>query len=51
MFLKKLFIIICCLVATSAFAQQDFSQVQIETIPVAKGVYILVGSGGNENIG
>jgi glyoxylase-like metal-dependent hydrolase (beta-lactamase superfamily II) len=47
MSLKKLFIIISCLVATSAFAQQDFSKVQIETIPVAKGVYILVGSGGN----
>jgi len=47
MSLKKLFIIISCLVATSAFAQQDFSKVQIETIPVAKGVYMLVGSGGN----
>jgi hypothetical protein len=46
-----LFIIISCLVATSAFAQQDFSKVQIETIPVAKGVYMLVGSDGNENIG
>ena len=44
---KKLFIIIICLVATSAFAQQDFSKVQIKTIPVAKGVYMLVGSGGN----
>ena len=47
MSLKKLLIIISCLVATSAFAQQDFSKVQIETIPVAKGVYMLVGSGGN----
>ncbi len=47
MYLKKLFIYIGCLVATSAFAQQDFSEVQIETIPVAKGVYMLVGSGGN----
>jgi len=47
MSLKKLFIIIICLVATSAFAQQDFSKVQIKTIPVAKGVYMLVGSGGN----
>ena len=47
MSLKKLFIIISCLVATSAFAQQDFSKVQIETIPVARGVYMLVGSGGN----
>ena len=47
MFLKRLFIIIGCLFATSAFAQQDFSKVQIQTIPVAKGVYMLVGSGGN----
>ena len=47
MFFKKLFIIIICLVATGAFAQQDFSKVQIKTIPVAKGVYMLVGSGGN----
>ena len=47
MFLKKLFIVFSCLIATSAFAQQDFSKVQIETIQVAKGVYMLVGSGGN----
>ena len=47
MFLKKIFIIIGCLAAASAFAQQDFSKVQIETIPVANGVYMLVGSGGN----
>jgi len=47
MSLKKLVLIISCLVATSALAQQDFSNVQIKTIPVAKGVYMLVGSGGN----
>ena len=47
MSLKKLVLIISCLVATSALAQQDFSNVQIQTIPVAKGVYMLVGSGGN----
>ena len=47
MVFKKFLIIISCLVATSAFAQQDFSKVQIETIPVANGVYMLVGSGGN----
>ncbi len=28
-------------------AQQDFSNVQIETVPVADGVYMLVGQGGN----
>ena len=47
MSLKKIYVIIGCLVATSAFAQQDFSKVQIETIPVAEGIYMLVGSGGN----
>ncbi len=41
MFLKKWFIIICCLFATSAFAQQDFSKVQIKTVPVAEGVLAL----------
>ena len=45
--LKKLFIVIGCLIATSAFAQQDSSKGQIETVPVARGVYMLVGSGGN----
>jgi cyclase len=47
MSLKKVFILISCLVATSAFAQQDFSKVQIKTIPVAEGVYMLAGRGGN----
>jgi len=47
MSLKKIFIFIGCLVATSAFAQQDFSKVQIKTIPVADGVYMLAGRGGN----
>jgi glyoxylase-like metal-dependent hydrolase (beta-lactamase superfamily II) len=47
MSLKKLVIIACCLFATSTFAQQDFSSVQIKTVPVAEGIYMLVGSGGN----
>ena len=47
MSLKKLIIFLSCLVAVSAFAQQDFSNVQIKTIPVAKGVYMLEGRGGN----
>ena len=45
--LKKIFIVVSCFVAASAFAQQDFSKVQIETIPVAEGVYMLAGRGGN----
>ena len=31
----------------AAGAQQDFSNVEIRTVPVADGVYMLVGSGGN----
>ena len=45
--IKKIVLIISCLVAASAFAQQDFSKVQIKTIPVADGVYMLAGRGGN----
>ena len=30
-----------------AFAQRDFSQVQIEAIPVADNIYMLTGAGGN----
>ncbi len=33
--------------AGGAFGQQDFSSVQIETVPVADGLYMLVGAGGN----
>ena len=36
-----------CLVATPLAAQRDFSGVEIRTIPVADGVYMLMGSGGN----
>lgn len=33
--------------ATVAAAQQDFSKVEIKTIPVAKNIYMLEGAGGN----
>lgn len=33
--------------ATDVRAQQDFSDVRIETVPVTDGLYMLVGSGGN----
>ncbi len=34
--------------ATGAFAQQtDFSRVEIRTVPVADGIYMLLGEGGN----
>jgi glyoxylase-like metal-dependent hydrolase (beta-lactamase superfamily II) len=35
------------LVASTVFAQQDFSKVEIKIIPVAKNIYMLEGSGGN----
>jgi cyclase len=35
------------LVGGPAYSQQDFSNVQIETVPVAEGIYMLVGQGGN----
>ena len=47
MSIKKIVLIISCFIATSAFAQQDFSNVQIKTIAVAEGVYMLSGRGGN----
>ncbi len=37
----------CLFIASLAAAQQDFDKVQIQTIDVAPGVYMLVGSGGN----
>lgn len=33
--------------AVPVWAQQDFSTIEIETVPVADGVYMLVGAGGN----
>ncbi len=36
-----------CLVAMPLVAQRDFSGVEIRTIPVADGVYMLMGAGGN----
>jgi glyoxylase-like metal-dependent hydrolase (beta-lactamase superfamily II) len=35
------------LIAPSAFAQQDFSKVEIKVVPVSKNIYMLEGSGGN----
>ena len=32
---------------STALAQQDFSNVQIEAVPVTDGIYMLVGQGGN----
>ncbi len=35
------------LLGASAFAQQDFSQVEIQVVPVAGPIYMLQGAGGN----
>ncbi|MCH7639968.1 MAG: MBL fold metallo-hydrolase [Bacteroidetes bacterium] len=40
-------ILAAMLLALPVRAQQDFSAVEIETIPVADGIYMLMGSGGN----
>ncbi|MGD8340478.1 MAG: MBL fold metallo-hydrolase [Gammaproteobacteria bacterium] len=40
-----LFALVC--LASSAIQAQDFSDVEIETIPVANDLYMLVGQGGN----
>ena len=39
--------LVTAILATPVWAQQDFSTVEIETVPVADGVYMLVGAGGN----
>ena len=48
--MKTRLIVLCVAVAfaaTPAVAQQDFSEVEIGTIEVASGVYMLQGAGGN----
>jgi glyoxylase-like metal-dependent hydrolase (beta-lactamase superfamily II) len=48
-FMKRTYpaIIVALALAPFAFAQQDFSKVQIEKVDVAPGVHMLIGSGGN----
>lgn len=36
-----------CVLSIPVHAQQDFSNVQIETVPVVSGLFMLVGQGGN----
>src|SRR5215470_14497763 len=36
-----------CLFAVTAYAQQDFSKVEIKTTPLGNNVYMLEGQGGN----
>ncbi len=39
--------LMCCLTLVPASAQQDYSKVQIKTVPVAEGIHMLMGAGGN----
>jgi cyclase len=45
--MRKLMIVIVAFAATSVFAQQDFSKVEIKVQKVAGTVYMLTGAGGN----
>ena len=39
--------LLAALVAPISWAQQDFSQVQIQTTEISDGLYMMVGAGGN----
>lgn len=43
----KIYPLFLLLLVSSSVAQQDFSKVEIKTIPVAKNIYMLEGAGGN----
>ena len=45
--MRKLMIVVFAFAATSVFAQQDFSKVEIKVTKVAGTVYMLTGAGGN----
>lgn len=44
---QKIIILATCLIATAAFAQPDFSKVEVKATKVAGSVYMLTGQGGN----
>jgi glyoxylase-like metal-dependent hydrolase (beta-lactamase superfamily II) len=44
---KAVFVPSFVVLATLAYAQQDFSKVEIKTVSVAKNIYMLQGAGGN----
>ena len=45
--MRRLYLPLFLLVATSAFAQRDFSKVEIKAEKVAGNIYMLTGAGGN----
>jgi len=44
---RSLFALALALITPTAFAQRDYSKVEIKAVPVAKNIYMLEGSGGN----
>lgn len=44
---KQISLAALCTLSLPALAQQDFSAVEIEAVPVVDGIYMLVGAGGN----
>ena len=47
MTIKRLIITALIFFSTSAYAYQDFSKVEIKTIPLTDNIYMLMGAGGN----
>ena len=45
--MRRLYLALLVLVATTALAQRDFSKVEVKATKVAGSVYMLVGAGGN----
>jgi glyoxylase-like metal-dependent hydrolase (beta-lactamase superfamily II) len=45
--MRNVIIVLAALTATSLFAQQDFSKIEIKVTKVAGNVYMLTGAGGN----
>lgn len=45
--MRRLFLIIAIALASSAFAQQDWSKVEVKATKVAGSVYLITGAGGN----
>lgn len=45
--MRRLFVPVLLLLATSAFAQRDFSTVEVKATRVAGSVYMITGAGGN----
>src|ERR1044071_81881 len=45
--MRRLYLPLLLLVATAAFPQQDFSQVEVKPTKIAGSVWVLVGAGGN----